>query len=688
MPSSPLQHSRTILPWVISVFMSSVSQAENDMLTLSLEQLMDMDVTVNSASKSDEKIIDVASAIYVISHEDIRRAGITSIPEALRMAPGLHVAQITSNEWAVSARGLNGRFSRYLLVLIDGRSVYSSMFSGVNWDELNLIMSDIDRIEVVRGPGATVWGANAVNGVINIITRAPDSNDKATLTLRAGVGEKAHISGAHSGQWGSMDYRLSAQHSEIEGLHNINLNTSERDWHNSRISWRGSKESGDHLLRFSADFGQSTNYGIWPEINPGTPYPQWIEQKENKDQYSLQADWKTQLSDRDTLEVKFSNDNTKRLSSFLDWQTRNTDAEILWAKSLDKGQLQLGLNYRWTWSSFNDTESFSGKITPRQNTIELYSLFGQLQYQPLKNIDVTLGAKYESHSETGDNIQPSIRAIWAFSESQRLWLAASKAIATPSRIITETSRIDLLTLAPEQLPPEIAEELTRVGLAGFPVNISFENRGLNIENTEIIALELGYRFQWQDTFTFELAVYDNHYKKLINTATLLPEVEFNRAPYVNIPIQYLDDGVADARGAELNASWKISPNWLLKYSASYINFDPALSIYSGIDALERLAISEDTPTTQHSLRSYHSLTDTISLDLWFYHYGDMKKSDIDDFTSANVKVEWKPNDKLSLALIGKNLIDSGRSEFYREIFYSGDYEIKKMFSVEMQWSFD
>ncbi len=688
MPALPHDYPKLILASALTTLIASASHADNELLALSLEQLMDMDVTVNSVSKSEEKVINVPSAIFVISQEDIRRAGITSIPEALRMAPGLHVAQITSNEWAVSARGLNGRFSRYLLVLIDGRSVYSSMFSGVNWDEHNLIMSEIDRIEVIRGPGATVWGANAVNGVINIITRTPNSEDKGSLTLRAGVGEKAHVSGSHSGQWGEMDYRISGQFSEIEGLHNIDLDTTEDDWHHSRISWQGVIENDDQRLRLSADVGQSTNHGIWPEVEPGIPHSDLIEQEEDKDQYSLQADWVIQLSDKNSLEVKLSHDRTKRLSNFWDWETRNADTEVLWGRELEKGQLHVGFNYRWTNSDFRVGESLSGYVFPNKDNIELYSLFGQLQYQPFDDVEVTLGAKYESHSETGDNIQPSARAIWSLSETQRLWFAASKAVATPSRTITETTRIDLLTLAPNELPPEIASDLISAGLGGLPVNVSIENRGLEIENTAIIAFEMGYRFQWQDSFTFELALYDNRYENLINTAILFPEVEFNPNPYVNIPIQYLDEGIADAKGVELNASWKVSPTWLLRYSGSYINFDPTLAIDNGIEVLDRIAISEDTPTSQHSLRSYHSITDNISLDLWFYHYGEMKESGVDDFTSANLKIEWKANNNLSLALLGKNLLDSSRHEFYREIFYTGDYEVKKTISVEMQWSFD
>ena len=671
-----------------AIALTSLSRADDNMLELSLEQLMDMDVTVSSASKSEEKVIDVPSAIYVISQKDIRRAGISTIPEALRMAPGLHVAQINSNEWAVSSRGLNGRYSRYLLVLIDGRSVYSSMFSGVNWDEHNLIMGDIDRIEVIRGPGATVWSANAVNGVINIITRAPDENDHTTLTLRGGIGEKAHLSGAHSDKWGKMSYRLSAQHSEIEGLYSPTLSRSENDWRNSRLSWQANIDSEASNLKLYADIAQTVSHALWPIITPGSPLNSIVAPREEKNQYSLQAHWKRQFSEQDTLDIQISTDQTKRRSTFSNWETRNNDAELLWARSQGKAQFHLGFNYRWTLSKFITGDLLSGYVIPDEDNIELYSAFAQLQYQLLPNVETTFGVKLESHSETGDNLQPSARAIWAPSQSQRWWISASKAISTPSRIITDSSRIDIIGLAHNELPTDIVDSLTSVGLGGLPVNVSIENRGRDIENTELIAYELGYRFQWHDTFTLELALFNNEYKNLVSSAILLPELAFSPAPYVNFPIQYCDDGIADARGVELNVSWKVTSDWLLQYSASYINFDPSFEINDGIQALERLSISEDTPTTQHSVRSHHNLSEKINLDFWIYHYGNMKNSEIDDFTSLNFRLEWRPDHNLSLALLGKNLIDSNRTEFYREIFYTGDFQVQKTVNLEVQWSFD
>lgn len=677
---------RALLPASLLALFTSMTHA--DMLELSLEQLMDMDVTVSSASKSDEKVIDVPSAIYVISHEDIRRAGISSVPEALRMAPGLHVAQINTNEWAVSARGLNGRFSRYLLVLIDGRSIYSSMFSGVNWDEHNLIMNDIERIEVIRGPGASVWGANAVNGVINIITRAPDPEAKNLVTLRGGKGEKAHVSGATSGQWGELDYRLSGQHAIDEGLYSPTLSVSEDDGNNTRISWQGLIAQEDQSLKLYADLSHSNNFAFWPFITPGSPAIEYVDPKEEKKQYSLQARWKTQLNENDALELRVSNDQTQRKSDFWDWTTRNTDAELLWSRQVSKGQIHLGFNYRWTHSHFVPGALLQANITPEQDNIELYSTFGQLQYQLTENIELTLGAKYESHSETGDNIQPSARAIWSITESQRFWLAASKAISTPSRTITNISRINIGTLSPSELPPELSAALMSFGLGGLPVNISAENRGETIDNTELVAFEAGYRFQWSDSFSVELAAFDNEYTNLVSTTQLIPDVEFNPGPYVNIPIQYLDDGTANARGVELNSSWKVTDTWLLEYSGSYINFDPAGGLAGGVDLLDRLSISEDTPTSQHSLRSFHNLSDKLSLDVWVYHYGEMKRSNVDDFTSANVRLEWKPTDTLSLALIGKNLLDSNRNEFYREIFFTGEFSVQQTINLEAQWSFD
>ena len=660
-----------------------------EMLDMSLEQLMGMEVTVKSASKTEQKAIDAPSAIYVISQEDIRRAGISSIPEALRMAPGLHVARINSTEWAVSARGLNGRFSRYLLILIDGRSVYSSMFSGVTWDEQNLVISDIDRIEVIRGPGATLWGSNAVNGVINIITRAPDTEEPASLTLRGGEGEKAYVSGTYSSEWGQLQQRISAQHSEQNGLYSPTLKQSEQDWQHSRVSWQALWEHGDDQVKLYADLSQVINHSIWPQIEAGNADFQLIDPREEKNQYSLQFHWHKRLSERDELDVRASNDRIKRNSDFWFWGTRNSDAEVLWTRSFDRGRFQWGGNYRWTFSEFTPGETLGGTISPEDDNIELYSSYAQLQYQLLESLELTAGAKYESHSETGDNWQPTLRAMWNLGSNQRLWAAASKAVSTPSRTITDTSRIDVITLAPDDIPADISNQLAGVGLAGLPLNVSVGNQGVDVNNTELTAFELGYRWQPSNTFNIDVALFRNEYDNLVSTIVEFPAVEFGSSgPYVNLPLQYSDEGVADSKGVEVSASWKVSDGWLLKYSGSYINFDPSLEIDNGITALERLLISEDTPTTQHSIRSRHTLTSTLSLEAWLYHYGEMKSSGVDDFTSANLRLEWQPDKHFRVALIGKNLIDSERVEFYREVFFTGIFETEATYNLELHWSFD
>lgn len=430
------------------------------------------------------------------------------------------------------------------------------------------------------------------------------------------------------------------------------------------------------------------NNAIWPLVQPGTPTQIFIDPSEEKEQYSLQAHWKSQLSIRDSLELRVSNDKIQRESDFWEWETSNADAELLWARQLEKGQIHLGLNYRWTLSHFQPGPLQETIITPARDNIELYSTFAQFQYELTDNLELTLGAKYESHSNAGDNVQPSVRAIWAPSENQRVWLAASKAIATPSRAIMENSRINIVTLNSDQLPPEVSAALTTAGLGGLPVNISAENRGEDIDSTELTAYELGYRFQWNDKINLELAVFNNDYNNLISTRFLLPTVEFNPAPYVNASVQYTDEGAAEANGVELNTTWKITPNWLIEYTGSYINFNSKLAADLGFETLNRVSITEDTPTRKHSIRSYHSLSENVDLNIWLYHYGEMKASDIDDFTSASLRLEWRPNRNLSLALQWKNLLDSDRSEFFREIFFGGVFEVETVINVEAQWSFD
>jgi iron complex outermembrane recepter protein len=679
--------------------LSSLSQANDDMLDLSLEQLMSLDVVVTSASKSDQKAIDATAAIHVITQEDIRRSGSTSIAEALRMAPGLHVAQISATEWAVASRGLNGRFSRYLLVLIDGRSIYSSLFSGVNWDEQNLILADIERIEVIRGPGGSLWGSNAVNGIINIITRTPTPEDGQQLTLRAGDTEKALIQGIHNGSYNDLKYRVSAQFSQQEGLSAEALNFTEDDWYHSRVSFAGQWQDDNNQLDINADIAKIAASTAWPRVSPSVPGYSLLAPKEHKDIFSLQARWMRRLNDKNRLELTASADSSDRESDVYHWKTENSAVDISWLQEREHSQLHLGLNYRWTLSRMNPAPTVGLTLSPEKDNIEITSAYGQYQHDITDQLQLTLGARAEEHSETGSNFQPTLRAMWTPAPSHRLWGALSKAVSIPSRAVFDRSRINILTLPFNALSADSQAQLTSQGLAGFPLSVNAQNTGFELKNTEISSIDLGYRYQYQDQLSVDVALFHHRYKHLLSTRngtlTLEPTADFSVSPPIlptnlSQPFLYDDQGEATTEGMEISINWRATDNWHLQYSGSYLDFDSE-STGEALPAefdLGQLSISEDTPTVQHSLRSLYNINDKVSVDLWLYHYGEMKSSQVDAFTSANLRVEWRPTDQLSLAIVGKNLLDSGRSEFYREVFFTDRFKIERNYFLELQWNFD
>jgi len=202
---------RTVLAGLLAAMLAANAGAQSqknvpDVTTLSMEDLMNMQVT--SVSKRTQKVADAAAAVFVITQDDIRRSGATSIPEALRLAPGIEVARIDENKWAIASRGFNGRFDNKLLVLIDGRSVYTPLFSGVYWNVQDVLLEDVDRIEVIRGPGATLWGANAVNGVINIITKKAKDTQSALVSTGAGTEERASGSARYGSTIGNTAFRV------------------------------------------------------------------------------------------------------------------------------------------------------------------------------------------------------------------------------------------------------------------------------------------------------------------------------------------------------------------------------------------------------------------------------------------------------------------------------------------------
>ncbi len=438
---------------VLACMGMTAGQAETatpDLTQFSIEDLMR--VKVVSAAKMEQALLDTAAAVFVITADDIRRSGVTNVMEALRLAPGVEVARIDSSRWAITIRGINGRFANKLLVLIDGRSIYTSQFSGVYWEVQNLFLPDIERIEVIRGPGGSLWGANAVNGVINIITKNSKDTQGGLVTLTAGNEERAIAGVRYGGKLGDdARYRIYGQFTERDGLVTPDGRDADDDWRigrgGFRLDWIPSAQDtvavqGDH---YKGNFDQNlttsglTQPYIEQQLSPakdsgGSFQARWEHQYSAASQTGLQiyyqyADREDPLyiSDSETFDIDFQHNFA--------WDDRQ---EIVW-----------GLGYRRNQDYFTDTEFSS--VNPSKQKTELFSAFVQDQADLIpEQLRLTAGIKIEHNDFTGWEWQPSVRMIWTPHPDHRLWAAVSRAVRTPSRG-EEDAQVNLYVLPPSPL---------------------------------------------------------------------------------------------------------------------------------------------------------------------------------------------------------------------------------------------
>ncbi|HKL82321.1 MAG TPA: TonB-dependent receptor plug domain-containing protein, partial [Desulfobacter sp.] len=408
--------------------------AQKDIFELSMEELMDIEVT--SVAKKSQNLSNSATAIHVITNEDIKRSGVTNIPDALRMVPGITVARIDANKWAVSARGFAGRFANALLVLIDGRSVYTPAFSGVYWEVSDVLLEDVDRIEVIRGPGATVWGANAVNGVINIITKHAGDTQGGYVALGSGNHENV-ISSVRYGDALGQDtfWRFYAKHQSRDEFTLASGSDAGDAWTKTQAGFRldSMLSSRDSLTIqgdiYEADIDQTLLLaGLTPpSYLTSTPVETDIKG------WNLLSRWKRTLSpDSDfTLQVYYDGKNQAEDINESDRNTFDIDATHRFALGA-WNDIVWGIRYRYTRDRFS--ESYIVSIDPTEEEDHLFSGFIQDEISLADDaVKLTFGSKLEYNEYSHMEIQPTIRALWKVNNEHKVWGAISRAVRTPSR---------------------------------------------------------------------------------------------------------------------------------------------------------------------------------------------------------------------------------------------------------------
>jgi iron complex outermembrane receptor protein len=611
-----------------------------------------MQITITSVSRKPQNLSDSAAAVFVITQDDIHRSGVTSIPEALRMAPGLQVARVDSNKWAITSRGFAGNFANKLLVMIDGRTVYSPAFSGVYWDVQDTLLDDIDRIEVIRGPGATVWGANAVNGVVNIITKKAGDTQGGLVSLGGGSHDQL-LTGLRYGTALGDDSHgrayLTYHKQDSFELHGTGEDAND-DWDSLRTGFRlDGEQAGENSWTLQGDFySNNVNQTLDPFWLPNPPYLSVINDDFETSGWNILGRWQTELSQTSSWTVQAYYDYTNRDEAIMEQTHRTFDLDLQYQRQLGtRNNLVIGLGYRSVAADFDNT--FQVSVNPGNRSENLYSGFIQDEIMLASDrLWLTLGAKWEHNDFTGHEFQPSGRLLFKATEKQTVWAAVSRAVRTPSQF-EESGTITIAVI------PTIPPDVMKITINGS------EQYGSEV----VIAYEAGYRWLALENVSLDVAVFYNDYDNL-QTTDLASSLSFTELNFSN-------KMSGSTHGLELASDWKPT-NWLkLQLGYTYLGFDlkvEADSLSSNLAEITEFV----SPQHQFSIQSAININKDLQLNLWARYVDTLKASrdirfsdmTVDEYLTLDANVVWRPMEKLELMLVGQNLLNSSHLEYVSE----------------------
>jgi iron complex outermembrane receptor protein len=657
---------------------AQVAQNIPDVTQITLEDLMNLQVT--SVSKRAQKLADAAAAIFVITQDDIRRSGASSIPEALRLAPGLEVARIDENKWAIGSRGFNGRFDNKLLVLIDGRSVYTPLFSGVYWNVQDVMLEDVDRIEVIRGPGATLWGANAVDGVINIITKSAKLTQGGIVSAEGGDEQLNSENVRYGDKIGdNVYYRAYGEYSDwLPSVNSAGQNGSD-GWHTERGGFRtDSKLSSADNLTVQGDL-YHINYGETLTIPTLTaPYSSTFPNGGDYSGGNILGHW-THAFARSTTSLQMYYDNTNIVDNSL-----FTDHEAVYDVDF-QDDMHVGESQEFVWGlgyrSINDTNgsSFTVSLLPDHSNLNQFSSFVQDEIGFFdRRLRVTVGSKFEHNPFTGFEFEPNIRAVGIISQKQSVWAAISRAVRTPA--LTEEG----LRLNEGVIPPGV------IPAAGpFPVVEAIYGSN-QFQSEDLLAYEVGYRFQATSTFSADIATFYNSYSNLRTAEEGMPFPE-GATPTNPIPTDVVLPFVAGNKmsggtyGAELFLDWRVIPRWRLLGSYSYLQMD----IEKNANSLDPTPDNPDGENPRHQwyVRSSLDLPWHLEGDTTLRYVGKLPSIDIPSYYSLDANLIWKPVAHVELSIGGQNLLNDQHLEFMPELVNTTPTEVRRTFRGTATWRF-
>lgn len=612
-----------------------------DFFDMSIEELMAVKIT--TASKKEQRLFGTPAAAYVITSEDIRRAGATSIPDALRMVPGLQVARVNANNWAVSSRGFNNVFANKLLVLIDGRSVYTPHWGGVHWEIHDVMLEDVERIEVIRGPGGTLWGANAVNGIINIITKNAQDTQGGLLSGGSGTEEEGFGAVRYGDKIDDNTYfRVYSKYFNRDDGTQPTGEDGGDGWDLFRGGFRidSYPTQRDHWTVlgdiYDGDVGQrgtissliaplSTPYAYQNSVNGG----------------DILARWKRTFSQDSDMILQIYYDRERRATQNIDETINTYDFDFQHRFPLRDGhEVIWGLGYRLDRHTVDGTFNYS--LDPRHEDLDLYSGFLQDRISLIEDeLELTVGSKVLKHYYSDVEFQPSGRLRWTPDERNTVWAAATKAVRTPSRYDTGSTT---------------SWGVFRVG----PLTISQEAYGNpDVVPEKATAYELGYRTKPCDKLILDLAGFLHIYDELIATerGANIPQSGYTIWSYT------IDNNLeGKTYGVEASATYQASESWRLNagYTFLQMQLDPD---NSSVVSPQDTPTEGESPHHQLHLRSFYDLSDDIELDFSLNYVDNLPEGDIAHYLRFDARLGWNIAKNTELSVVGQNLFDKRHSEF-------------------------
>ncbi len=610
------------------------SKSTGELKKMSLEELMD--VEVSSVSKRESTVGQSPAAVSVITNDDIRRSGATSIPEALRMVPGLEVARIDNSTWAVSSRGFNSSSANKLLVMIDGRSVYTPLFSGVFWDVQDTNMEDIDRIEVIRGPAGALWGGNAVNGVINIITKS--AKDTQGGMVQGGGGTEERNFGTVRYGWKLADdawARIYVKHFERDETVFSNGADGQDDWMMTQAGFRidGEPSSNNHYAVHGDAYVGSRN-------NAPTAF---IDGKTDLAGGNITGVWDHKLNgDGGDVRLQAYYDRTDRDIPGTFKEARDTfDVDFQHHFPLGTRQdITWGLGYRISIDQVDNSNLLV--FDPSHAAHQTISAFVQDEIQVVKDkLRLTLGSKFEYNDYSGFEVQPSARLLWSIDKRQAAWGAISRAVRTPSRLDTD---LVINTVVPPG--PNV------VSIVGDP----------DFDSEEVLAYELGYRIEPVDYWAIDVAAFFNSYDRLQSIEAGTPFVAPTPPPpHTVIPFTLANNLHGNTYGLEVGSTWKIRDWWVIRGAYTYLEED--LEAEAGSTDTTSVAAAGNNPHNQIYLHSGMDLPHNVQFDCNVRFVDTLPTSGVSSYIAVDVRVAWQPAKNWELAVVAQNLFDDRHPEF-------------------------